>query len=246
MQQPRTPSSVAPARKTGVVVWGCVIAALMAAGAVLAQVANPVAASSASSAVKASSSTKSAVTKPEWKDLSPSQQVALKPLAANWQTLNEAQKRKWLELSKNYASLPAPEQTKMHARMADWASLSPQQRAQARLNFAEHQVLTQGLTPEQRKAQWQAYQLLSPEEKQKLAASSPKPPAGAATVAKPADPLKNSPPPTYGTAEVLNRINQSSSTKINVAPHVVNSNRLMPQASAQADTPSPAASTTRQ
>lgn len=203
-----------------------------------------IAAKTAASAPQLAAKTNAAkITKPEWQELSPTQQTALKPLVANWQTMSAGQKNKWIELSKNYATLPVAEQAKLHNRMAAWASLSPQQREQARLNFAEHQVLTQGLTPEQRKAQWQAYQLLSPEEKKKLAASSPKPPIGTAVTVRPADPLKNSPPPQFGTAQVLGKQTDPTGRIISVAPHLQQGNRLMPQtpiASSAAPTATPA------
>ena len=48
--------------------------------------------------------------------------------------------------------------------MTEWAALSPQQRAQARLNFAE----IKRLPADERKAKWEAYQALQPEEKRKL------------------------------------------------------------------------------
>ena len=168
-----------------------------------------------------------------WSALTPAQQSALAPLSAVWSALNSNQKNKWLAVSKNYANLPAAEQGKLQARMSDWATLSPQQRAQARINFAENRALTNGLTADQRSAQWQAYQLLSPQEKQALAAGSVKP-ANVGTAARqiPADPLKNSPPAQFGTAKVLER--QASqpavpARTIMVAPHLQNSNSLMPK-----------------
>ena len=73
-------------------------------------------------------------------------------------TLSEAQKRKWLALSAELpASMPRAEQAKLHSRMTEWAALSPQQRTQARLNFAE----TKQLSPDDKKAKWEAYQALS-------------------------------------------------------------------------------------
>ncbi len=199
--------------------------------------ATPVATASASAnpaAIKAS--------KPDWKELTPAQQEALKPLGANWATLSVGQKLKWIELSKNFAALPANEQATLHTRMSSWATLSPQQRAQARLNFAEHQALTDGLTPEQRKAQWQAYQLLSPQEKQKLAANSQRPSVGTATATRPTEVLKSSPPPQFGTAKVLGQQSaaQTNTSKISIAPHVQNNNRLMPQSTANASANAPA------
>ena len=118
---------------------------------------------------------------PTWKELTPLQQASLKPLAANWSGIGEAQKRKWLAVSKNYPALPAPEQAKLHSRMTEWTSLSQQQRSQARLNFAE----TKKHSPGDQSANWQAYQALSPEDRQKLAAKASPKPAGAATAVKP-------------------------------------------------------------
>jgi hypothetical protein len=189
-----------------------------------AQTASPPVTGPAKTLAQASSS--------DWQDLSPAQQSALAPLAKHWPSLSPLQKNKWIELSKNYATLPAPEQAKLHSRMADWATLSPQQRVQARQNYAQNQALTDGLTPEQRKAQWQAYQLLSPEEKNKLAASSTKPAAGPAAALRPADPLKSSPPPQFGTAKVLSQQAEpakSPQQKISIAPHLQKGNSLMPQ-----------------
>lgn len=119
--------------------------------------------------------------KPAWKDLTPAQQQALQPLAPHWTWLSADRKRKWLVISKNFQTLPAEEQAKMHRRMSKWVTLSQQQRTQARQNFKE----IKALTPEQKAAEWQAYQALSMEERRKLAAQARRKPAGVATV-KPA------------------------------------------------------------
>lgn len=109
----------------------------------------------------------------DWNSLTASQRNALTPLTASWANLSNVQKRKWITLSANYPRMSAAEQTKLHERMAQWAALSPRQRELARLNFAE----AKQITPEQKNEKWQAYQALSPEEKQKLAKSAqPKPP----------------------------------------------------------------------
>lgn len=127
------------------------------------------------------------------------QQQTLQPLASNWNTISEAQKRKWLEISKNYHSLPPEGQATMHSRMNEWVALSPQQRAQARLNFAKTKELSRQLTPEEKKAKWQTYQALSPEEKQKLAAKATTRPVGAALAVKPVSPQKLAAVPPHGT-----------------------------------------------
>ena len=116
--------------------------------------------------------------RPAWSELTEQQQQSLAPLSTTWRTLGEAHKRKWLALSENFHSMPPPEQARLHSRMAEWAVLSPQQRTTARLNFAE----AQKVAPDDKRAKWEAYQALSPEEKKRLAAG--------AAAAKPA------PPPT--------------------------------------------------
>ncbi|MBK7052420.1 MAG: DUF3106 domain-containing protein [Rhodoferax sp.] len=139
------------------------------------------------------------VSGPTWQELTPVQKVALKPLATQWNTLDDARKRKWTAIAANYLTLPPEGQAKLHSRMTEWVSLSQQQRAQARLNFAE----SKQLTPTQKAATWEAYQALSPEERQKLALSAPPKPTGAAPAAKPVPPQKltavpvtrKSPPP---------------------------------------------------
>lgn len=78
----------------------------------------------------------------------------------------------------------------MRSRMNEWVALSPQQRAQARLNFAKTKELSRVLSAEEKNEKWRAYQALSAEEKQKLAAKASPKPAGAATAVKPVAPQK--------------------------------------------------------
>lgn len=151
----------------------------------------PGAAASAGKSASPAAPRSPSASRPTWSELTPMQQQALKPLAASWNTImSEQQKRKWLQISNNYPSLSPAEQATLHGRMNEWVLLSPQQRAQARLNFGKTQELSKQLTPEEKKAQWQTYQALSPEEKQKLAAKASPKPAGAATAVKPVSPQK--------------------------------------------------------
>ena len=127
---------------------------------------------------------------PSWAEITPPQKAALAPLAASWSGINEAQKRKWLEISRTYSRLSPAEQTTMHSRMNEWVTMTPQQRAHARLNFAKTKELSTELTPDEKKAKWETYQALSPEEKKGLAAAAVPKPAGAATAVKPVAPQK--------------------------------------------------------
>ena len=124
--------------------------------------------------------------RPTWAELTKAQQQALQPLNGRWSEISEPQRRKWIALSQNFDRLSPDEREKLHSRMTDWAALSVQQRNQARLNFAE----TNKLAPDDKKAQWEAYQALSAEEKQKLAAGASTKPAGAAIAIKPVAPQK--------------------------------------------------------
>jgi Protein of unknown function (DUF3106) len=208
-------------------------ASALITGLVWAQTAAPLAAQP-KPAMAAVVSPSAQTTQPLWKELSNTQQSALKPLAANWDTMGLGQKRKWLSVAKDYDKLPPAQQVKLHTRMTEWVSLSPQQRANARQNFAQHKELTDGLTPEQRKAQWQAYQALSPEQKRKLAEGAPKPQvAGAATATKPQPVLRKDPPPEFGTGKVLAKArlapqSPGAGKKIAVAPHVATQGILLP------------------
>lgn len=140
--------------------------------------------------VAANTPAKPVVSRPVWAELTVQQQQALRPLSSDWDTISEAQKRKWLEISRNYPSLTPEEQNTLHSRMIGWVGLSAQQRAQARLNFARTKELSKQLTPEEKQAKWQTYQALSAEEKRSLAAKARPKPTGAATAVKPVAPQK--------------------------------------------------------
>ncbi|MCM2253075.1 MAG: DUF3106 domain-containing protein [Ramlibacter sp.] len=155
-------------------------------------------------------------TKPLWSELTPLQQQALAPLAGKWDTVSQAQKRKWLALSQNYPGMSGAEQAKLHSRMSEWAALTPQQRTEARLNFGE----TKQLSPDDKKAKWEAYQALPAEEKRKLAASAPKAPATAAAL-KPAPPQK--------LAEVPKPPRVAKTPRIATHPGQVDHHTLLPQ-----------------
>ncbi len=117
-----------------------------------------------------------------WNALTAQQKEALAPLSAVWATISPVKKQKWLDIAKGFALLSAEGQETLHLRMKEWVSLSPKQREQARINF----TFTKKLPSGDKQAQWQAYQALSAEEKQKLARiNKANQPAGAAPTIKP-------------------------------------------------------------
>jgi hypothetical protein len=113
--------------------------------------------------------------------------------------------------------MPPGEQARLHSRMAEWAALSPQQRTLARMNFVE----SQRLNASDKRAKWEAYQNLSPEEKHKLAAgaAAPKPPPTAIAV-KPQQRLARITKP---------RKPEANTAKLTVLPGQVDNNTLLPQ-----------------
>ncbi len=133
--------------------------------------------------VSAAAPTQSTPASQAWQQLTPRQKQALAPLGAQWGALTGQQQSKWLALSQNFGQLSVTEQITMHARMADWVALSPQQRTLARLNFNK----LQNLPKEDKKAKWEAYQALSAEEKRLLSAGNGAPAKSAAPTAKPLD-----------------------------------------------------------
>ncbi|MFZ3124056.1 MAG: DUF3106 domain-containing protein [Acidovorax sp.] len=153
----------------------------MAPGTVLAAAALAPKSSGKGASGKAADPSTPAPAGPGWEVLNTQQKLALYPLAERWALLSEVQKKRWLALAQTFPTLPEHEQEKLHNRMTEWASLSAQQRNQARLNYAD----SNRLAHDNKLAQWQAYQALSDEEKRKLAARAAPKPQGAATALKP-------------------------------------------------------------
>lgn len=105
------------------------------------------------------------VAKPLWQELTPEQQQALSPLAADWDRIDAARKKKWIELTRHYSSLAPDQQARIQDRMREWAKLSPEERRVARESYSR----VKKLEPEQKNEQWEKYQQLSEEQKNRLA-----------------------------------------------------------------------------
>lgn len=140
---------------------------------------------------------------PNWGELSAAQQRVLQPLEKRWSFMGEVQKNRWMVLADSFDTLPATEQLKLRDRMVSWASLSAQQRSQARLNYA----ITNRMAPKDKWAQWEAYQALSEEQRRALAAKAAAArPAGAAPALRPvpAKKLARVPAATAGGGNAAN------------------------------------------
>jgi len=116
-----------------------------------------------------------------WQKLTAEQKTALQPLAEQWPALSGAQQRKWVALTRNFRRLSPSERATLQSRMTEWAALTPAQRTQARMNFGK----ARRVSSSERRARWEQYQALTPEERQQLAAVRPKPPHGMAPALRP-------------------------------------------------------------
>ena len=126
-----------------------------------------------------------------WQQLSSSEKRALAPLATRWGELSDIQKGKWIAISRNFDQLSATDKAVMHERMTEWVKLSPTQRNQARLNFNT----LQNLPKDEKKAKWDEYQSLSPEQKRQLSSVNQGPAKTTAPSSKPANAERLVPPP---------------------------------------------------
>ncbi len=126
---------------------------------------------------------------PRWSELQPAEKMALKPLEREWSTIDVRSKRKWQELAMRFPTLKPEEQARVQERMTAWAKLSTRERTEARMHFQE----AKQLPAQDRKARWDAYQALSPEQRQQLAERAA-PPADAARKTAPAATRADRPP----------------------------------------------------
>lgn len=102
---------------------------------------------------------------PIWREITEAQRQVLMPLRERWDSMGALAKRRWLVLADRYPKMDESERNKLVSRMNTWASLSAQQRNQARLNFES----TKRLSAQELQDKWDAYQALSEAEKKRLA-----------------------------------------------------------------------------
>lgn len=108
-----------------------------------------------------------ALRQPNWHELSPQQKHVLAPLADEWDSLDDARRKKWIGIAARYPGLTPEEQSRAQGQMQEWANLSPAQRTAIREKYkALHKAAAgKGLSLRE---QWALYQQLPPEEKQRL------------------------------------------------------------------------------
>nr|WP_274389592.1 DUF3106 domain-containing protein [Paraburkholderia tagetis] len=105
-----------------------------------------------------------------WARLSDAQRVALAPFASEWDKFSDARKRKWLRIAARYPKMSPEAQKHLQERMTEWVRMTPEQRRVARENYQ----VSKEMTAQARQRAWKAYQQLSEEQKERLAASERK------------------------------------------------------------------------
>jgi Protein of unknown function (DUF3106) len=103
-----------------------------------------------------------------WSSLRPAQQTALQPLQDSWSEIDAVHKRKWVEVADKFVSFSPADQARIQGRMAHWAQLSPSERGATRLNYLE----AQRIQAAERSTKWEAYQALSPEQREQFMSKS--------------------------------------------------------------------------
>lgn len=109
------------------------------------------------------------VLSPNWASLTPQQREVLAPLEKDWEQFDESSKGKWMEIAVRYPKLPSDHQRRLRERMVEWSRMSPAQRQSARVGYQRASELKSEDQQSRLRAKWDAYQALSPEERQKLA-----------------------------------------------------------------------------
>jgi hypothetical protein len=125
----------------------------------------PPAPGSATAVAKTAIPPKKAANGPSWQALTTAQQLALVPLAGEWDSMDSLRKEKWIAIGNRYARMSPAEQNRIQTRMRDWIKLTPEQRRTVRQSYAS----TKKWDADQKSAQWQQYLQLSDEQKAQLA-----------------------------------------------------------------------------
>ncbi|WP_083518204.1 DUF3106 domain-containing protein [Dechloromonas denitrificans] len=132
---------------------------------------------------------------PGWDSLSPPQKSILAPLAADWNSMENLPRKKWLGIAERYPNMKPDEQRRIQQRMREWASLTPEQRSKVRGTYKDFNQLP----PEQKavvKQKWEAYSNLPSDEKQRIRESGK-----SGKLLQPAPPTEAAPPSVSQSAD---------------------------------------------
>src|SRR4030095_5762271 len=69
---------------------------------------------------------------PAWTQLTAEQRTILAPLGTQWDKMENFRRKKWLGIAERYSRMAPEEQRRVQARMREWATMTPDQRAKVR------------------------------------------------------------------------------------------------------------------
>ncbi len=69
-----------------------------------------------------------------WSRLSPDQHEALAPFEHAWNRFDDDRKRRWIRIVSRYKKMSPDAQKRLHGRMQEWMSMTPDQRRAERKN----------------------------------------------------------------------------------------------------------------
>ena len=202
-------SVAALAVAAGVAVGGALIVSA-SAQAPVAPVAAPTLAAPAPARPAAIKSPQKALDKPLWNSLTRAQQIALAPIADEWDQADGVRKQKWLEIANRFAAMKPDEQARVHERMRDLFKMTPEERRIVRENYTR----AKKIDPSQKSEEWEKYQQLPEEKKKQLAAEA----AGARAKKQ----VANLPTPAQSSVKTVAPIKRTPPLLAECAPGTVN------------------------
>jgi len=96
-----------------------------------------------------------------WAQLTGEQRQILAPFRQQWDSWPPADKRSWIVLANRFPELSGAQQRRARNRINEWASLTNEQRTTVRNNIR----LSRERKPDERSAEWNRYQQMTPEQK---------------------------------------------------------------------------------
>lgn len=161
-----------------------------------------------------------------WDALTSGQRSALAPLQKDWSTLDNTSQEKWLALANRFPAMSQAERERIQARMTEWARTPSSERGKARLRF-QH---AKEISPEQRQAQWAAYQNLPEDQRRKLADDAAKKqkllaqPAASGVALSGQKLAGGSEPGTVAKSNIVPSPKRSEAAQKSIAPTIVQAN----------------------
>lgn len=102
----------------------------------------------------------------KWADLTDAERFALAPLSIKFDSLDNAQRRKWRVVASRFPQWPVEKQKLTQSRMLAWASMTSEQRAAARQQALASRAA--GSTGAQRAQDWQQWRDMEDDARDKL------------------------------------------------------------------------------